>query len=269
MQAFHRHVRLERALAGAWFQILRGPRNLASKSEFAFNQMLDLVDKTLFEFEGPFFLGSEITFIDCLFAPFMERIDSSVRYWNGIRIRDRSRIDEWFKAMEKWEPYARLRSDDLSHVLALPPQIGPCGFSGERSDVSLRIDRYRGLGVLNDGSEGEEDRLEACGALTRNHDAVLKDAVKGAGIKDTESKKKEAIDFGFRAVTEVLRNPDRLEELEDLVLHNIEEQERDIVASAARYERQRCCTPRDMSVAASIQFFGGMNWLIQVLKRNV
>ena len=88
-----------------------------------------------------------------------------------------------FDAMEKWEPYANLRSDDLTHVLALPPQIGPCKFSGERGTASLNVDRYRALAILNDGEEARKERLEACGALVRNHKAVVADAVRGIGIK--------------------------------------------------------------------------------------
>lgn len=268
MEAFYRLVRLERALAGAWFQLLRGPQHSASQADKAFEEVLSFVDKTLGDFGGPYFLGNEVTFIDCLFAPFMERIESSVKYWNNIIIREKSRIREWFEAMERWEPYNRMRSDDLTHVLALPPQIGRCRFQGTRKAESLSVDRFRKLAILNDGSDGEPARLEACAALVRNHEAVLKDAMDGAGADEKNPSLTDSVGFGFRAAAEVLLDPDHLEAMEEAVQKNIAEEYRSLVASAARFERQRCCTPRDMCVDAAVQFYGSMNWLIRVLEKD-
>lgn len=268
MQAFHRYVRLERVMAGAWLNMLRGPLQTAGRSVEEFHLAMDIVERSVGEFAGAFFLTDAEEgpgFIDILFAGFLERIKSSVAYWRSIDIFvGRDKLKRWFDAMLAWEPFARHYSDDLTHVLALPPQFGPVKFTGPRANVSSIIDRRRSLHVLNDGSEGGNDREEAAAAIARNADLVISDAMKGT---KTANALQDYVDIAFRILVQALMDPGpgKLEALEVQANDKIPESVRGIVASCLRFERGRCCTPRDMSVAALTQFCGAINWLIRSL----
>ena len=36
---------------------------------------------------GPFFMGKDMSLVDCVFAPFLERINASVAYYKGVQVR--------------------------------------------------------------------------------------------------------------------------------------------------------------------------------------
>lgn len=269
MQSFHQLLRLERILAGAWLNWLRGPLRSSGSAESSFLYTVEAVDQALRAYgDGPFFLGGDTpSFVDCVFAPFLERIRSSVAYWRSVDILDVERwpsLAAWFAAMEAFPLWANCRSDDLTHVLALPPQIGPCTFVGDRRRVSLAIDRARSLAVLNDGDDAAATalRAEAAAALVNNREAVVKDALKGIGKAGSAPAVDTAVAVGFRAAAAVLADPTRLEALEaDLAAPATLGGHAAAVAAAARYERQRACVPRDMTAAGAVQFCGAMNWL--------
>lgn len=272
MQSFHQMLRLERVLAGAWLNWLRGPLRSSGSAESSFLYTVEAVDQALRAYgDGPFFLGGDTpSFVDCVFAPFLERIRSSIAYWRSVDILDAERwpsLAAWFAAMEEFPLWANCRSDDLTHVLALPPQIGPCTFVGDRGRVSLAIDRARSLAVLNDGDDASAKavRAEAAAALVNNREAVVKDALKGTGQNGRAAAAVgAAVEVGFRAAAAVLADPDRLEELEaDLAAPASLGGHASAVAAAARYERQRACVPRDMTAAGMVQFCGAMNWLVR------
>jgi len=269
MQSFHQLLRLERVLAGAWLNWLRGPLRASASAESSFVYTVEAVDQALRAYgDGPFFLGgSSPSFVDCVFAPFIERIRSSVSYWRSVDILDEERwpsLAAWFAAMEELPLWANLRSDDLTHVLALPPQIGPCTFVGDRGRASQLIDRARSLAVLNDGDDAAAVavRAEAAAALVNNREAVVKDALKGIQRTGNRSVATD-IETGFRAAVAVLADPSQLEALEEALAASGALGDMAAVAAAARYERQRACTPRDMTVAGAVQFSGAMNWLIR------
>lgn len=269
MQAFHRYVRLERVIAGAWLNMLRGPQLRPQLAIDQFNTTMDLVESAMGEFKGTFFLTTAEEgpgFVDILFVGFLERIRSSVAYWRNLDIeRGRPNLAAWFAGMEAWEPFANHRSDDRTHILCLPPQFGPVKFLRERAEISTMIDRRRSLHVLNDGPEGAESRLTAAAAMVRNADLIVKDALKGAkGGKADE----QYIDAAFRIVVSVLMDPARLEEAEEGLLALVPSSSRKVVAEGMRFERERCCTPRDMPVLAMHQFAGAMNWGASVLDRE-
>jgi glutathione S-transferase len=266
MQSFHTFVRLERIMAGAWFNMVRGPMTTSAKAVVQFNATMDLVESAMQEYEGPFLLSyaeEGPSFIDCLFAPFVERILSSSAYWRSLDVlKDRPALSRWFNAMLDWPVFANHRSDDITHVLALPPQIGRVGMQGPRAEISTMIDRRRSLHTLNDGPEREDDRLVAAAAIVRNFELVVPDALKGGGAAQSIY---EHIDVAFRALVLCLVDPALLESIESSVLTPIPSQARPAVADCLRFTRGRACTPRDMSVDALEQFCGGLNWIIQCL----
>ncbi len=68
MQAFHRYLRLERVFLGAWLTVLRRPAVLFSVSKPELVTALNLVEEALAEFSGPFFLGTEPSFVDIVYC---------------------------------------------------------------------------------------------------------------------------------------------------------------------------------------------------------
>ena len=82
---------------------------------------------------GPFFLGAEPSLVDCMFAPFLERMAASLPYYKALPIRRQARwpaVDGWFCGMERRPSYRGIASDFYTHCHDLPPQIGRCQVSG-------------------------------------------------------------------------------------------------------------------------------------------
>lgn len=75
MQAFHRFLRLERVFIGAWLNSLRGPLATLERGMQPVRHTLDLLEKGLNEFDGPYFYPGDLpSFVDIhfcmLFFPF-------------------------------------------------------------------------------------------------------------------------------------------------------------------------------------------------------
>lgn len=71
MQAFHRYLRLERVYTGAWLGSLRGPMASLARGLEPVAKSLDLLEKSLTEFAGPYFYpGDEPSFVDINFCKF-------------------------------------------------------------------------------------------------------------------------------------------------------------------------------------------------------
>jgi hypothetical protein len=235
-------------------------------SQFA--QTMDIVERSLGEFDGPFFMSTSAegpTFVDVLFIGIFERVRASVAYWRNIDVyAGRPKIREWFDAMMAWEPFAKMASDDLSLVLGLPPQFGNVKFTAAREDISTLIDRQRSLAVLNDGAEGAADRMDAAAAMLRNADILLADALKGGKARADD---KPHVDGALRAAVAALADPGpgKLEALEAGLLGSVPLGARKAVADCIRFERGRACTPRDMPFKALQQYCGVCNWVLRTL----
>lgn len=268
MQAFHRYMKLERVFTGAWLNCLRGPQALTRKGTEAVHQILDMLDKCLEEYSGPFFYpGDEPSFIDINFATILERSRSALRYWRNLEVTEgRPRLGRWFEAWEQWDPAIYLRSDDWTHIGALPPQIGPIRFFQSRADISLNIDVERSMHILNDGLDGKLARDQAGAAVCRNHMLVVKDAIMGVGVPGQDH---GHVDTAFRIMTHVLLDPEALGASELRIRKEIPRSSWAIVGNSLRFERSRCCAPRDMSVLAMRQFCGAVNWALRSLGQDL
>lgn len=53
---------------------------------------MDQVNAELDADGGPFFLGKDLSLVDCVFAPFLERIVASIPYYKGVRVRGEGRF---------------------------------------------------------------------------------------------------------------------------------------------------------------------------------
>merc|ERR1719214_197005 len=81
----------------------------------AFDATLRKVDDALGETSGPWFMGGDApTIVDLQYVSHIERMNASVLYWKGVKLRGSGRA-----------AYAASKSDYLTHVRAIPPQYGP------------------------------------------------------------------------------------------------------------------------------------------------
>lgn len=71
MQAFHRYMRLERVYIGAWLGCLRGPLSVLDRGLKPVHHTLDIIEKSLGEFEGPYFYPGDLpSFVDINFCKY-------------------------------------------------------------------------------------------------------------------------------------------------------------------------------------------------------
>merc|ERR550532_1975408 len=137
---------LERRLFSAWCGWLCYPGTAAEdqRPRKLFEQTLQMVDGVLKSSPGPFFLES-FSVVDCIFAPFLERMAASLFYYKGFTVRDKSRfpgVAAWFDGMEGRETYRGTQSDFHTHVHDLPPQLGGCysNETEEQAECQARVD---------------------------------------------------------------------------------------------------------------------------------
>ncbi|KAK9840509.1 hypothetical protein WJX74_011029 [Apatococcus lobatus] len=206
-------MKLERRLFGAWLQWLCYPRNNENNKK-GFLSTMGAVEKELgADPSGPFFMGAKVTLVDCVFAPFLERIVASIAYYKGMYVRGEGRfpnLEAWFEGMEKRSSYLGSRSDFYTHCHDLPPQLGGCCQIPEGEPVSAAVDGEDGRSwhlplpplhatslpePYSPGEQPERDRLQAAAKLIGNHEAVTRFAARGCG------------EMGTRAFTAELSDP--------------------------------------------------------------
>lgn len=264
MQAFHRFMRLERVLTGAWLTVLRTPVQLLSVAKPQLTNALTLVEESLAEFSGPFFLGQEPSFVDIMFSSILERTKATIKYFRNWDVSEgHPNLTTWYAAMKSWESARFISADEYSSALSIPPQIGSVTFMRERNDISLGVDARRSLYMLNDGPESQEPREEAAERLCSNLTAVVQDARKGARLDERLGPLLSTV---LRIVASALIHPDKLEESEQNMKEVVVGEDVRRIVSALMFIRQRCCCPRDMTVDALEQFCGALNCFIRLLE---
>jgi len=199
-------LRLERELFSAWMYWLTGG---GQSSKTSFIQVLGKVERSLAQ-RGPFFMGTDVTLVDFMYASFLERMAASLLYFKGFMIRvppgeatDFPAVNKWFDAMEELESYQLTKSDYYTHAFDLPPQLGGCRYEpgcepyekaingertldGSRGSWELPLIPHNG-GVEPDwtwaaATDGVAQR-EAVERVSANHEAIVKFACRGAGKK--------------------------------------------------------------------------------------
>ena len=92
-------LRLERTLFSAWMYWLTG----SERSKGSFINTLKEVDNELANAEGgDFFLGNDVSLVDFMFAPFLERMAASLLFFKGFQIRVAPGQQTDFPAVNKW-----------------------------------------------------------------------------------------------------------------------------------------------------------------------
>jgi len=265
-------LQVERALFGAWLNWLRGEES--ARAQRAFVEALDATEAALGNNGGPYFLGKELSLVDCIFASTLERIAASILYYKGFKIRGSKwvKLTAWFSEMEKRPTYRATQSDYHTHIHDLPPQIGGCIPNGtvEQQKAAAALDGADGRSwslplpppeasfePLNIGVEDPPmDRLEAAVAFIHHHQNIVSSSSAAAGAKEGSA------DEAFRAaVAALLRDGG---EVPDEVAPELSTGKEN-AARALRWTRDRICVPRDMSVTAARQLRAHLNWVADLL----
>ena len=200
-------------------------------------------------------------------ATVLERARASLKYWRSMDIFEgRPNLKQWYDHWTDWVPALFMRSDDWTHIGALPPQIGPVRFSKPRTSMSFGVETARTRYVLNDGPERAMERNIAATTMCRNAELVVKDAIRGGKVPEADH---DHVDHAFRIMAQVLFDPDLLEVLEERARAEIPKSSWKIVGDAVRFERARCCSPRDMPLLSMQQFSGAINWFLRTLEQDL
>lgn len=199
-----RLLRLERTLFSAWMGWLT-----AGYGKDRFIDVLNEVESELQASQGgDFFMGGDVTLVDFMFAPFLERMAASLIYFKGYQFRvakgaktEFPAINKWFDAMEKLESYQLTKSDYYTHCWDLPPQLGGCSHEkdGEPFEKAINgelagsweLPLEKDLGGIEPDWDwcGDEStaRREATERLSYNHANIVKFAARGAGRRGMPS----------------------------------------------------------------------------------
>ena len=222
--------RLERQLFSAWCGWLcyPGAGGEDARARHLFTRTLGTVDQALRASPGPYFLDT-FSVVDCLFAPFLERMVGSLYYYKGFVVRDPSSfpgLAAWFQGMEGRTTYRGTQGDAHTHAHDLPPQLGGCYASGtrEQEEAAARVDRGLALDLPDCGyPEPEQCRAEAASRVIRHKDYII---AANPGQEDT-------VDEALRAALTLLLTGEGPDPPPGS-------------AAALRYVRARVSVPRDM-----------------------
>ncbi len=168
--------RLERRLFGAWCEWLcRRNRNSTTESRAAaqFSTVISEVESTLQATPGPYFYGGDISVVDCIFIPYVERMSASLYYYKGYTLRDRDArpsLCDWFDALESRHDYRATQSDFHTHAHDLPPQMGGCYFPPP--DAAAALDGAKKCAALVDGHGIDGSVTVAASDELSSYDAV-------------------------------------------------------------------------------------------------
>jgi len=235
--------KLERVLFRAWCMWLCSPSSVHASVDqrcaMMFEDVVRKVEEKIGETSGPFLLEKFST-ADIVLAPYIERMNASLFYYKGYRLRDpkeRPRISSWFDAMEAHATYRGTQSDIHTHVHDLPPQMGGCysNSSAQAIKNQKKVDCGPWDKQLPDVGYGQDlttARIDAAHRVIKHKKSIL--SVNPYGDKVT--------DVALRsALTAMLTGKNCSENIP--VKKDADR--------ALRYIRDRVNVPRDMSVHAA------------------
>ncbi|CAM9497065.1 unnamed protein product [Ectocarpus sp. 12 AP-2014] len=272
---------LEREIFSAWFRWITS----SNPTSAAFEASADKVEKALKDGGGPYFLGKELSYVDLMYTPFLERMAASIPYFKGLEVRRNPRwpnIDRWFDAMDTREVYRGAKSDYYTHCHDLPPQIGGCRVAPAGVPFKDEIDGKDGSWHLPLSPDGglepvgsafyPEDfaRRLAAAKLIGNREAVVPFSLRGVGLPgvpgvmaelaDPNAKPNKdflpPVDAALRHVVHALLEGHEAAKSTGLSQQNPVEQ----VQLCLEYLRDRVGVPRDLPFAAARQLRAHLNW---------
>ena len=86
------------------------------------DEVLRRVDSELSRSPGPYFLGAELSLVDIMFTPFLERMAASLPYYKGFEVRCNRypHLLKWYEAMDSRPAYQGIKSDYVSFGVLFP-----------------------------------------------------------------------------------------------------------------------------------------------------
>eukprot|EP00730_Choanoeca_flexa_P015389 TRINITY_DN7056_c0_g1_i1.p1 TRINITY_DN7056_c0_g1~~TRINITY_DN7056_c0_g1_i1.p1 ORF type:complete len:456 (+),score=88.06 TRINITY_DN7056_c0_g1_i1:48-1415(+) len=270
---FDQLLKLERYLFSTWLGWLCRPGQDKAKQQ-AFEEALDEVDCALTIRDGAFFMGS-FSMVDCVFAPFLERMAASIPYYKGLKLRGGrwAHLNSWYKAMEQRDSYVGAMSDYHTHVHDLPPQLGGCIENGSRAQkaAKAKIDGTNGHGLMpvteltDDDIEPpngwpqdtESACVEAAAAILRHKEKVI-----ALGGRAGQSK---LLEPALQRVVASLLEQEAVISMDDLEVDGRSNDELISAALGLRYVCDRINVPRDMHLPAARQLRARLNHLSALL----
>eukprot|EP00596_Hydrurales_sp_CCMP1899_P004116 CAMPEP_0119039994 /NCGR_PEP_ID=MMETSP1177-20130426/9779_1 /TAXON_ID=2985 /ORGANISM="Ochromonas sp, Strain CCMP1899" /LENGTH=464 /DNA_ID=CAMNT_0007004597 /DNA_START=243 /DNA_END=1634 /DNA_ORIENTATION=+ len=276
-------LKLERQAFSHWFSWLTSRSGASAAVEM--DKILINVDRELGVAAGPYFLGTEMSLVDVMFTPFLERMAASLPYYKGFIVRDKKypNLLRWFEAMDERSSYQGIKSDYYSHCQDLPPQIGGCQFLAESEPFKKEIDG----GSWNiykeptaclepmiplDVGVARRDAVRQC---IKNHAALVGFSLRGVGDKGQQvsaplsnpyakgdEQYRDVADFALRKIvhTMLLGSADDERDNQALTKEMITLLPKNEVKKCLLYLRERIGVPRDMTVHGARQFRGHINW---------
>lgn len=149
-------LKLERRVFSVWFNWLT--TNADAPAEKEMDSLLRQVDDELRSTQsgGPYFLGADVSIVDVMFAPFLERMAASLPYYKGFESRTSKypNLLRWYESMDTRESFRGIKSDYYTHCRDLPPQIGRCYFrlplaERFRDEIGMYINKYQPIVYIN------------------------------------------------------------------------------------------------------------------------
>jgi glutathione S-transferase len=170
--------RLERLLFRAWCNWLCRPTSARQEQSgrTQFLEVVQQVEAALASSPGPYFL-TEFGTADVIFTPYVERMNASLYYYKGYRLRDEPYFNAWFAAMETRPTYRGTQSDFHTHAHDLPPQMGGCWENGEPQTQlnQTRVDQGPWVGLPDVAyPEPETARSEALHRVIKHHANIIR-----------------------------------------------------------------------------------------------
>ena len=77
------------------------------------------VDAQLDAAGGPFFMGKDMSLVDCVFAPFLERINASIAYYKGVQVRGSQQFPHLDRSAALF--FVRKHHGSTRHIRMSPP----------------------------------------------------------------------------------------------------------------------------------------------------
>eukprot|EP00892_Ulva_mutabilis_P007799 jgi/Ulvmu1/5391/UM022_0186.1 len=296
-------LQLERDVFALWCRWLFRPLDDAGeqRARAAFCKAMDSVDSALAAIGGggPFFLGEELSMVDIVWAPFLERQNASLLFWKGFKLRNGGwdNIDRWFEALEARSTYSATQSDYYTHCYDIPPQYGTCWPAPNTEDIACAINGTDGRSwklplppITADSQEprtnvvegglAERYRVEAAAKLASNRSAVAKFALRAVGspgkhfsapLADPNAKP----DLSFVQPVEaalactvhaLLHGTESAQEVfgDGAWLGGDRAKHAEVVEKSLGYLRDRVGVPRDMQFAAARQLRAHLNFTIDL-----
>jgi glutathione S-transferase len=95
-------LRLERTLFSAWMSWLTSRDSTEGRLRDNFVSVLNMVEAELSSTKGGFFLAENVSMVDFMFMPFLERMCASMLYFKGFLMRVAPGEQTNYPALNRW-----------------------------------------------------------------------------------------------------------------------------------------------------------------------